>query len=180
MNCKLLLQSSLNAFCLLTGAYGGFCAHRTTGCRVVDCCRSATLSFLSANANANSNNNENDNDINERVFRDALNQRVEQINVEKTRNELEAANVQSFLKRVPLKLPYDKARRWVQANLGCDTKEEFFDLAANGNIRSSYLPKNPEAYYTRTNSWISWDHFLKGLFDDEQPSGVKPQSGVFD
>ncbi len=52
-------------------------------------------------------------------------------------------------------------RKWVQANLGVDTKEEFFDLVANGNLRTPYIPKEPEKYYTVSGTWISWDHFLK-------------------
>jgi hypothetical protein len=86
----------------------------------------------------------------------------------------------SFLKRKPRKLPYDDARKWVQANLGASTKEEFDDLVANGNLRTPYIPKQPEAYYSSTREWISWDHFLKGVFDDEQSSEIKPSSGVFD
>ena len=52
-------------------------------------------------------------------------------------------------------------RKWVQANLGVDTKEEFFDLVANGNLRTPYIPKEPEKYYTESGTWISWDNFLK-------------------
>jgi hypothetical protein len=47
-------------------------------------------------------------------------------------------------------------------------------------LRTPYIPKQPEKYYTSTREWISWDHFLKGVFDDERPSAVQPQTGVFD
>ena len=67
-----------------------------------------------------------------------------------------------------------------QANLGAETKEEFLDLVANGNLRTPYIPKQPEEYYKRTREWISWDHFLRGCFDDRQPSEVQPSFGVFD
>lgn len=113
-------------------------------------------------------------------FMNELKQRAESIDVEKMRNQLEAANTQRFLKRKPVKLPYEDARRWVQANLGPNTEEEFFDLVANGNLRTPYIPKNPERYYTSTREWISWDHFLKGLFDKEKPSAIRPVTGVFD
>jgi len=103
---------------------------------------------------------------------------------ELVRVKLEKDHKRSFLKSRPWKLPYEDARRWVQANLGADTQEDFFDLVENGNLRTPYIPKNPEDYYSATNNWISWDHFLHGLFDTdsgrEPPSGVKPSSGIFD
>lgn len=82
-----------------------------------------------------------------------------------TKVRLEEANTRRFKKTLrskPWKLPYDDARIWVQKNLGVDTKEEFFDLVANGNLRTPYIPKEPEKYYTDNGTWISWDHFLKG------------------
>jgi hypothetical protein len=106
--------------------------------------------------------------------------RLDSIQVEKARHQLEQANTQAFLKRRPLKLPYVDARRWIQANLGCDTKEEHDDFVANGNLRTPYIPKNPEAYYTSTREWISWDHYLKGCFDGQHPSAVQPPTGIFD
>jgi len=120
---------------------------------------------------------------------------AEKMMVEKTREKLEQDNVKSFLKRRPRKLPYEDARRWVQANLGVDTEEEFDDLVANGNLRTPYIPKRPEEYYTNTREWISWDHFLRGIFDERPPPGggdggsdsppsppsaVKPATGIFD
>ena len=92
---------------------------------------------------------------------------------------LEDAHTQGFLKRKPVKLRYLDARRWVQANLGADTKEEFRDMVANGNLRTPYIPKNPKAWYTETGDWISWDHFLTGFFDEQEP-GIAPCTGKFD
>jgi hypothetical protein len=100
--------------------------------------------------------------------------------VERERERLEALNTQSFLKKRTRKLPYEAARKWIQANLGASTKEEFFDLVENGNLRTPYIPKRPDEYYVETREWISWDHFLTGIFDQEQPSTVRPQTGVFD
>lgn len=114
--------------------------------------------------------NTNENDLMRQV-----NSRAEEILVEQARTKLEEENTKSFLKRKPLKLPYEDARRWVQGNLGCNTKEEFEDLVENGNLRTPYIPKRPEEYYTRTRDWVSWEHFLiKG-----SPS-IKPQTGFFD
>jgi len=45
--------------------------------------------------------------------------------------------------------------------LGVDTEEEFNDLVANGNLRTPYIPKRPEEYYSAVGTWISWNHFLK-------------------
>ena len=115
-----------------------------------------------------------------RSIMDQAKERIESIHVEKLRNDLEVANTKSFLKRRPIKLPYNDARKWVQANLGCDTKEEFDDFVLNGILRTPYIPKNPETYYTNTREWISWDHFLTGCFDNNRPSAIQPQTGVFD
>jgi hypothetical protein len=104
-----------------------------------------------------------------------LQQRNEEIQIEKTRNALEEQHTKSFLKKRPVKLPYKQARKWVQANLGVDTKEEFEDFVAMGYIQTPYIPKNPEQYYTRTRDWISWDHFL-----NSDSTAIEPQRGVFD
>ena len=100
--------------------------------------------------------------------------------VEQARIALEGQHTQSFLKRRPVKLPYTQARQWVQANWGVRTKEEYDDLVENGNLRTPYIPKQPEQYYTSTREWISWDHFLKGIFDTDQPSAIQPKTGIFD
>ncbi|KAI2503963.1 hypothetical protein MHU86_10460 [Fragilaria crotonensis] len=92
---------------------------------------------------------------------------------------LEDAHTRSFLKRKPMKLRYRDARRWVQANLGAETKDEFKDMVANGNLRTPYIPKNPSTYYRETGDWISWDHFLKGYCGEEE-TGIQPRTGKFD
>ena len=92
---------------------------------------------------------------------------------------LEDSHTQGFLKRKPVKLRYRDARRWVQANLGAETKDEFKDMVANGNLRTPYIPKNPSTYYRETGDWISWDHFLKG-YSGEEESGIQPRTGKFD
>jgi len=106
--------------------------------------------------------------------------RADPIRVENSRDQLESDYTSRFMKSMPRKLPYNDARIWVQANLGVDTEEEFYDFVENGNLRTPYIPKQPEEYYTRTREWISWDHFLHGCFDGQNPSSVTPQSGIFD
>jgi hypothetical protein len=135
--------------------------------------------FVLYDSNSDSTNDDDKGDENIDMMDQVL-RRQESIDVEKVREQLERDNMRKLLSRKPIKLPYEVARRFVQANLGANTKEEFFDLVANGNLRTPYIPKNPERYYTSTREWISWDHFLKGLFDDEKPSSIRPASGIFD
>jgi hypothetical protein len=103
--------------------------------------------------------------------------------------KLEEQHTQHFLKKRPVKLPYLESRRWVQYNLGPDTQEEFNDLVENGNLRTPYIPKRPEEYYTRTGDWISWEHFLTwdppnvslGCdLEDGDSSSLSPAKGTFD
>ena len=129
---------------------------------------------------SSSEKNVNDDDSSEESLMDQVLNRAETIQVELLRDQLEKANTQSFLKHAPWKLPYNDARLWIQANLGPNTKEEFYDLVENGNLRTPYIPKRPEEYYTRTREWISWDHFLTGLLDQEHPSAIQPPTGFFD
>ena len=41
-----------------------------------------------------------------------------------------------------------------------------------GEKRNSYIPANPESYYTKLGQWISWDHFLgkNKKMDDDPPT----------
>jgi hypothetical protein len=49
--------------------------------------------------------------------------------------------------------------------LGPDTKEEFMDMVLNGNLKTPYIPKQPDVYYGEEGTWVSWDHFLHGIFE---------------
>ena len=94
---------------------------------------------------------------------DEQNKLLDEIRWRSKKISLEEENTKRFQKRLksrPWKLPYEDARKWVQKNLGVDSKEEFFDLVANGNLRTPYIPKEPEKYYSEKGTWISWDHFL--------------------
>ena len=145
------------------------------------CVPTTCLLASSSSSNQNDEHSNNSNDgSNDKTFRHDLNARVDEIQIETTRQQLENAHTQSFLKRKPVKLPYDHARRWVQLNLGCDTKEEFMDLVANGNVRTPYIPKQPEQYYTATREWVSWEHFLSDNNSRSKVSNIKPPTGIFD
>lgn len=139
----------------------------------------ASTTALLASSSSSSEPSDDQNSSNQQIQKH-LEERNNALQIEKTRQQLEHANTRSFLKRKPRKLPYEDARRWVQANLGCDTEEEYDDLVANGNLRTPYIPKRPQEYYTGTREWISWEHYLKGCFDQQNPSAVKPRTGVFD
>jgi len=110
-----------------------------------------------------------------------IQQRHEEMLIEKTRCALEEQNTRSFLKSRPRKLSYQQARLWVQKTLGVETKEEWDDFSAMGYIKSSYIPNNPEEYYTLNRQWISWDHFLKGTIDDDDNRiTIESRRGIFD
>ena len=110
-----------------------------------------------------------DNDTSEedKAFYEEFQKRYEEIQIEEARCALEKQHTRSFLKSRPRKLPFKHARVWVQKNLGVDTKEEWVDFLEMGYIKSTYIPDNPEEYYTSTGEWISWDHFLNGSDDDD-------------
>ena len=122
-------------------------------------------SSSSSSSDPSDDKNNDDSDDNQQIQKH-LQERHDALQIEKTRQQLEHANTQSFLTRKPRKLPYEDARRWVQANLGCDTEEEYKDLVANGNLKTPYIPKRPEEYYTGTREWISWElgALLEGMF----------------
>ncbi|KAL3801928.1 hypothetical protein HJC23_010272 [Cyclotella cryptica] len=85
---------------------------------------------------------------------------------------LEEANTKQILKRKPLKLPYKTSRRWIQANWAPKTKEEFYDLVANGNLRTPYISKRPEEYYGARGEWISWEHYLLGSDEEDEKNNT--------
>lgn len=137
----------------------------------------ATSLFVASSSfsSSSSSNDDEEDDHNQEFMND-----FQTAAIETTRKSLEESNLQRRLKSRPVKLPYDVARKWVQANLGVDTKEEFEDFVMNGKLRTPYIPKRPEEYYKQTKEWISWDHFLLGMFDKTNPSRVAPATGIFD
>jgi hypothetical protein len=91
------------------------------------------------------------------------NQLLDELSWRSKKVSLEEADVKRFkknLKSKPWKLPYEESRKWVRANFWVATKEEFLDLVENGNLRTPYVPKDPEKYYSDKGTWVSWNHFL--------------------
>lgn len=84
---------------------------------------------------------------------------------------LEDANTRRFLKRKPYKLPYAVSQRWIQRNWAPATQREFEDLVENGNLRTPYISKRPEEYYSARGEWISWEHYLLGECSDDGDNG---------
>lgn len=94
---------------------------------------------------------------------EATNEMMDELSWRKHKVMLEEQNERRFQKALrskPRKLSYEQAKKWVQANLGVDTQEEFEDLVLNGNLRTPYIPKDPMRYYTDVGTWLGWDDFL--------------------
>ena len=104
------------------------------------------------------NENENKNDQDNINIKNELAWRTSKVRLEEEENK----RFSRMLKSKPYKLPYKDAKIWVQRNLGASTQEEFEDLVLNGNLRTPYIPKDPQRYYTeiRGSPWLGWDDFL--------------------
>lgn len=82
---------------------------------------------------------------------------------------LEEENLKRILKSRPRFLPYEEARRWVQAWGGrWQSEKDWKDWIAEGEKRNSYIPARPDEYYGRIGKWISWEHFLLEEEKDEE------------
>ena len=108
--------------------------------------------------NEDKNENENKNDQDNINIKNELAWRTSKVRLEEEENK----RFSRMLKSKPYKLPYKDAKIWVQRNLGASTQEEFEDLVLNGNLRTPYIPKDPQRYYTeiRGSPWLGWDDFL--------------------
>jgi hypothetical protein len=94
------------------------------------------------------------------------------VSVQKARQLLEEGYRKQIFGRKPLKLDYRTSRRWIQKNWAPKSKEEFYDLVANGNLRTPYISKQPEQYYGDRGEWISWDHYLLGTDEEDDENGI--------
>mmetsp|Transcript_19479 Transcript_19479/g.40939 ORF Transcript_19479/g.40939 Transcript_19479/m.40939 type:complete len:145 (+) Transcript_19479:112-546(+) len=99
-----------------------------------------------------------DDDDEQKLMLDELAWRTHKVLLE----EQNEKRFQKALRSKPLKLSYRQAKKWVQANLGAETQEEFEDLVLNGNLRTPYVPKDPKRYYTDVGTWLGWEDFLLG------------------
>ena len=97
------------------------------------------------------------------------------VNIDEARRHLERGYTKQIFSRKPLKLDYKTSRRWIQRNWNPKTKEEFYDLVANGNLRTPYISKQPEKYYGERGQWISWDHYLLVTDEDDEQNGTDEQ-----
>jgi hypothetical protein len=103
------------------------------------------------------------------IMLDDLNWRVEKM-------RLEERNRRRFLKAGPAFLPYDECRKWVQSwGKRWTNKKDWEDWIAMGEKRNSYIPSQPEMYYSKLGKWISWEHFL-GV-DDKGARGSSSGGG---
>lgn len=92
--------------------------------------------------------------------------------VQEARQLLEEGYKKQIFGRKPLKLDYRTSRRWIQKNWAPKSKEEFYDLVANGNLRTPYISKQPEQYYGDRGEWISWDHYLLVTDEEDDENGI--------
>ena len=130
--------------------------------------RSSIVRLYMGESNNSADENQQDsesNDAKENVVLEDLSWRVAKARLE------EEVSKRSFLKRKPVKLSYEQSQKWIQRNWAIKTKEEFYDLVANGNLRSPYISKNPEEYYSDRGEWISWEHYLLGNCTDSFTEG---------
>lgn len=94
------------------------------------------------------------------------------VSVQEARQRLEDSYKKEILSRKPIKLDYRTSRRWIQRNWNPKTKEEFYDLVANGNLRTPYISKQPEQYYGERGEWISWHHYLLVTDEEDEANGT--------
>jgi hypothetical protein len=119
---------------------------------------------MDSNKTPDENEDSKSSDTEENVVIDELSWRV-------AKARLEEANKKRFLKSKPIKLSYEQSQKWIQRNWAPTSKEEFYDLVANGNLRTPYISKRPEEYYGERGEWISWDHYLLGNCTDSISEG---------
>lgn len=100
---------------------------------------------------------------------------TEKLSVLVARQRLEDSHTKQIIRRKPLKLDYKTSRRWIQKNWNIKSKAEFYDLVANGNLRTPYISKRPEEYYGARGEWISWDHYLLTTDEDDEKNGTDEQ-----
>lgn len=84
----------------------------------------------------------------------------ESLRIQVARLRLEELNTQRFLKSRSVKLSYMQCKQWVQAQNMWETKIEWYKWIDQGENLSAYIPSDPEKYYKRNGSWVSWDDFL--------------------
>mmetsp|Transcript_17472 Transcript_17472/g.35505 ORF Transcript_17472/g.35505 Transcript_17472/m.35505 type:complete len:181 (+) Transcript_17472:268-810(+) len=86
---------------------------------------------------------------------------IEELEYRVNKLKLEEANIERFKKAAPRFLPYTECKNWVHAwGRRWESKEEWEAWIADGEKRNSYIPSDPEKYYTKTGSWEGWEEFL--------------------
>mmetsp|Transcript_3643 Transcript_3643/g.3984 ORF Transcript_3643/g.3984 Transcript_3643/m.3984 type:complete len:165 (+) Transcript_3643:55-549(+) len=85
---------------------------------------------------------------------------MEELLICTSRLKLEEANKQRFLKSRPIKLPYEQCKNWAQKQNMWSNADEWYEWVNLGEGWSAYIPRDPELYYSRNGSWVSWNDFL--------------------
>jgi hypothetical protein len=137
-------------------------------CLQTDGSQTAHSTFLMASNNNNggkSNNPKEDQPNSERGSRNTSGNgntptNWESLYVRIARMRLEEENKRRFLKSRPAKLPYAQCKQWVKAQNMWHSKEEWYEWVNLGESLSAYIPSDPEAYFSRQGTWISWEDYL--------------------
>ena len=157
----LILLSTSAAFQPVHNKCHTFISNINRLCRIP---QRSTLQVLSSDDDVSDDSDLFDEIANDAHFsNDIQNEMLSELQWRSKKVSLEEENTERFKKRLkakPWKLPIEESRKWVYANFGAETKEEFLDLVENGNLRTPYVPKDPERYYSENGTWISWQHFL--------------------
>jgi len=84
----------------------------------------------------------------------------ESLYIRTARMRLEEENKRRFLKSRAAKLPYEQCKEWAQSQNMWHSKKDWYEWVELGENLSAYIPSDPEAYFSRQGTWVSWDDFL--------------------
>lgn len=76
------------------------------------------------------------------------------------RIRLEEQWTQRFKKSGPVFLSYDRCRSWAAGQNMWESKKEWYDWIQMGEKNASIVPSDPETFYRKCGTWVSWDDFL--------------------
>ena len=77
------------------------------------------------------------------------------------RARLEQSHSNSLRQRPRRYLSFSQASNWAQT-LGLQSKREYYEFLEMGEGLSSYVPRDPEQYYSEKGTWLGWIMFLTG------------------
>jgi len=94
------------------------------------------------------------------------------------KRKLEARWRSSFWSKPPRFLPYDKCREWAIAQNMWTDKKEWVEWIAQGEMKPSVVPSNPERYYRQFDTWKGWNDFLGIVKEDATDPNSMDGAGI--